>query len=54
MEKALKVRDIVLNRTFRFICYKQACGPMLPLWIDSLSIEQEETCHGLESLFPHL
>jgi hypothetical protein len=43
MEKVLKVRDIVLNQTFRFIRYKQACGPMLPLWIDSLSIEQEET-----------
>jgi hypothetical protein len=43
MEKVLKVRDIVLDRTFRFIGYKQACGPMLPLWIDSLSIEQEET-----------
>ncbi|KAF1828973.1 hypothetical protein BDW02DRAFT_651685 [Decorospora gaudefroyi] len=43
MEKRLKVRDIVLDRTFRFIRYKQACGPMLPLWIDSLSIEQEQT-----------
>ncbi|RMZ67761.1 Heterokaryon incompatibility [Pyrenophora seminiperda CCB06] len=43
MEKRLKVRDIVLDRTFRFIRYKQACGAMLPLWIDQLSIEQEGT-----------
>ncbi|KAF2023777.1 hypothetical protein EK21DRAFT_118436 [Setomelanomma holmii] len=43
MEKPLKVRNIVLDRTFRFIRYKQACRAMLPLWIDQLSIEQEET-----------
>jgi hypothetical protein len=43
MEEQLKVRDIVLDRTFRFICYKQAPGAILPLWIDKLSIEQEET-----------
>jgi hypothetical protein len=37
------VRDIVLDRTFCFIRHKQAYGPMLPLWIDYLSIEQEQT-----------
>jgi hypothetical protein len=41
MEEQLKVRDIVLDRTFRFICYKQARGAMLPLWIDELSIDQK-------------
>lgn len=42
-EERLKVRDIVLDRTFRFIRYKQAHGVMLPLWIDQLSIDQEDT-----------
>jgi hypothetical protein len=41
MEEQLEVRDIVLDRTFRFICYKQAHGAMLPLWIDELSIDQK-------------
>jgi hypothetical protein len=43
MEEQLKVRDIVLDRAFRFIRYKQAHGVMLPLWIDQLSIDQEDT-----------
>jgi hypothetical protein len=43
MEEELKVRDIVLDRTFRFIRYHQARGTMLPLWIDKLSIDQENT-----------
>jgi hypothetical protein len=41
IEEPLKVRDIVLHRTFRFIRYKQSRGVMLPLWIDQLSIDQE-------------
>jgi hypothetical protein len=42
MEEPLEVRDIVLHRTFRFIRYKQTRGVMLPLWIDQLSIDQED------------
>jgi hypothetical protein len=38
-EEQLEVRHIVLNQTFRFICYKQARGAMLPLRIDKLSID---------------
>jgi hypothetical protein len=43
VEEHLKVRDVVLERTFRFIRYKQARGVKLPLWIDQLSIDQENT-----------
>ncbi|KAH8693458.1 heterokaryon incompatibility protein-domain-containing protein [Phaeosphaeriaceae sp. PMI808] len=43
LEKPLKVSDIVLDRTFRFIRYKQVNGVILPLWIDQLSIDQEDT-----------
>jgi hypothetical protein len=43
MEKLLKVRDVVLDRTYQFLRYKQACGVMLPLWIDQLSIDQKKT-----------
>ncbi|OAL53542.1 hypothetical protein IQ07DRAFT_628797 [Pyrenochaeta sp. DS3sAY3a] len=42
MEERLKVRDTVLDRTFHFIRYKQANGVMLPLWVDQLSIGQED------------
>jgi hypothetical protein len=43
MGKLLKVRDVVLDRTFQFLRYQQACGVMLPLWIDQLSIDQKKT-----------
>jgi hypothetical protein len=43
VEKLLKVRDVVLDRTFQFLRYKQARGVMLPLWIDQLSIDQKKT-----------
>ncbi|KAF2023593.1 hypothetical protein EK21DRAFT_94781 [Setomelanomma holmii] len=43
MEEQLKVRDIVLDRTSRFIRYKQARGVMLPLLFDELSIVQKKT-----------
>lgn len=42
MEEPLEVRDIVLDRAFSFIRYKQDDGAVLPLWIDQLSIEQKK------------
>jgi hypothetical protein len=43
MWKPLDVRDIVLDRTFRFIRYQQAPRAMIPLWIDKLSIDQDDS-----------
>lgn len=41
----VKVRDTVLDRTIRFIKYKQGDREMIPFWIDQLSIDQSD---GLE------
>jgi hypothetical protein len=43
IDTPMQVRDIVLDRVFRFIRYKQAHGLMIPLWIDQLSIDQKNT-----------
>lgn len=53
VKKQLDVRDIVLDRTFRFIRYRQARGVVLPLWIDQLSINQEAIGH-METLAKEL
>ncbi|OCK74398.1 hypothetical protein K432DRAFT_409897 [Lepidopterella palustris CBS 459.81] len=49
----LKVRDIVLDRTISFIQYKQGPRDMIPLWIDRLSMDQDnadEQKIGIQSM----
>lgn len=42
-EGTVPVRNIVLDRTIRFIRYKQGRRGMIPFWIDQLSIDQKNT-----------
>lgn len=45
LERTVPVRNVVLDRTIRFIRYKQGSRGMIPFWIDKLSIEQDDTEH---------
>jgi hypothetical protein len=49
-DKPVPVRDVVLDRTIRFIRYKQGPSGMLPFWIDKLSLEQKDTCKKEEEM----
>ena len=52
-DRIVPVRDIVLNRTIRFIRYKQGSKGMLPFWIDQLSIDQADPLNhelGMQSM----
>lgn len=42
-DRTVPVRDTVLDRTIRFIRYKQGSRGMIPSWIDQLSIHQLDT-----------
>lgn len=41
--KTVGVRNVVLDRTIRFIRYKCGSRGMIPFWIDQISIDQEDT-----------
>jgi hypothetical protein len=46
----VSVRDTVLDRTIRFIQYKQGLRGMIPFWIDKLSIEQHDPSEREEGM----
>lgn len=52
-DRTVPVRDTVLDRTIRFIRYKQGSRDMIPFWIDQLSINQFDTVKheiGMQSM----